>query len=116
MVEAVPDDHPGAVHRSVLHCDGAGAKHLQIPAGGGKLPMTHATLDERLHFVKQEGRIVFKYAVANIAKVVREVLGIPDEEMLVCGMSIGVLDETDVTSQLVTVREPVSDFATFHES
>ena len=49
-------------------------------------------------------------------KVVRAVLGIPDDEILVCGMSIGMLDETDVTSQLVTVREPVSGFATFHES
>ena len=49
-------------------------------------------------------------------KVVREVLAIPDDEILVCGMSNGVLDESHVTSRLVTERESVSGFATFHES
>ena len=49
-------------------------------------------------------------------KVVREVLAIPDGEMLICGMSIGVLDESHVTSRLTTERQPVAGFATFHES
>lgn len=72
LVEAVDDDHPGAVHRSILHSDGSGADFLQIPAGGGKMPITHEVLDERLHYVKQQGRQVFRYAVANFVKVVKE--------------------------------------------
>ncbi|MEM9069592.1 MAG: beta-ketoacyl-ACP synthase III [Myxococcota bacterium] len=72
LVEAVPDDFPGQIHRSFLHADGSGAKHLQIPAGGGAMPITHSVLDDRLNFVKQEGRVVFRHAVSNIIKVVRE--------------------------------------------
>jgi len=72
LVEAVDDDHPGTVHRSTLHADGTGAKHLQIPAGGGAMPLTPQLLDEGLHFVKQEGRVVFRHAVSGIISVVRE--------------------------------------------
>lgn len=47
--------------------DGAGACHLQMPAGGSLLPPSHETIDKRLHYVKQEGQAVFKYAVRKMA-------------------------------------------------
>ena len=54
---------------SILHSDGAGRKHLYLPAGGTQLPTSHDTIDQRLHFVHQDGRPVFKSAVQNMADV-----------------------------------------------
>ena len=48
--------------------DGSGACHLQMPAGGSLHPPTHETIDQRLHYVKQEGQAVFKYAVRKMAE------------------------------------------------
>lgn len=48
--------------------------------------------------------------------VIAEVLGIPDEQMLVCGMSLGYADASSVENELVTEREPVSAFTTFHHN
>jgi 3-oxoacyl-[acyl-carrier-protein] synthase-3 len=43
--------------------DGSGGPALCMPAGGSKLPASHETVDKRLHYVKQEGATVFKFAV-----------------------------------------------------
>ena len=88
LVEAVEDDAPGAIHRSLLRADGTGAKHLQIPAGGGAMPMSEAVLADRMHFVKQEGRVVFRHAVSNIIDIVgklmkQEGLGVDDVALYV---------------------------------
>ena len=48
--------------------DGSGACHLQMPAGGSLHPPTHATIDNRMHYVRQEGQAVFKYAVRKMAE------------------------------------------------
>ena len=48
--------------------DGSGACHLRMPAGGSLHPPTHETIDQRLHYVKQEGQAVFKYAVRKMAE------------------------------------------------
>lgn len=48
--------------------------------------------------------------------VIAEVLGIPDEQMLVCGMSLGYADASSIENELVTEREPVSAFTTFHHN
>ena len=53
-------------------------------------------------------------AFANYHKVVRKVLDIPDSQAIVCGMSIGKEDTSSVINELVTVREPVETFTTFH--
>ncbi|NGM23149.1 nitroreductase [Roseomonas stagni] len=45
--------------------------------------------------------------------VVRAHLGIPDDQALVCGMSIGIADADEPTNALVTEREPLSTFVTF---
>ncbi len=46
--------------------DGSGAEFLCMPAGGSRLPATHDTVDRRLHYVKQEGGQVFKFAVRKM--------------------------------------------------
>ena len=42
--------------------DGAGGDFLKMPAGGSRMPASHETVDQRLHYVHQEGQQVFKYA------------------------------------------------------
>lgn len=49
--------------------DGGGACYLNMPAGGSLHPTTHETIDKRMHFVKQEGQAVFKYAVRKMTEV-----------------------------------------------
>lgn len=53
-------------------------------------------------------------AFANYHKVVRKILDIPDSQAIVCGMSIGKEDTSAVINELITVREPVEAFTTFH--
>jgi nitroreductase len=47
-------------------------------------------------------------------RIVREHLAVPDNEMLVCGMSLGHADPSRIENTLVTEREPVSAFTVFH--
>ena len=49
-------------------------------------------------------------------QVISDALGIPEDQMLVCGMSLGYADEKSIENTLVTDREPVSAFATFHHN
>jgi len=55
--------------------DGTGGPALCMPAGGSKLPASHDTIDKRLHYVKQEGATVFKFAVKNTEEIARRLLG-----------------------------------------
>jgi 3-oxoacyl-[acyl-carrier-protein] synthase-3 len=43
--------------------DGAMGAALCMPAGGSRMPASHDTVDQRMHFVKQDGQTVFKFAV-----------------------------------------------------
>jgi 3-oxoacyl-[acyl-carrier-protein] synthase-3 len=54
--------------------DGSGAPYLNMPAGGSRMPPSHETVDKRLHYVKQEGQQVFKYAVRKMYEVSRDLL------------------------------------------
>lgn len=48
--------------------------------------------------------------------VISEMLSIPADQMLVCGMSLGYADPKAIENTLVTAREPVSAFAIFHHN
>jgi 3-oxoacyl-[acyl-carrier-protein] synthase-3 len=54
--------------------DGSGAAALCMPAGGSRRPPSHETVDERLHYVKQDGRAVFKFAVRKTEEIARRIL------------------------------------------
>ena len=54
--------------------DGSGGPALCMPAGGSKLPASHDTVDHRLHYVKQDGATVFKFAVRKTEEICRRVL------------------------------------------
>lgn len=61
VVGPVPDGY-GLIHTK-LGADGSGGQFLHIPAGGSRMPASRETVDERLHFVRMNGREVFKFAV-----------------------------------------------------
>jgi 3-oxoacyl-[acyl-carrier-protein] synthase-3 len=54
--------------------DGAGGHALCMPAGGSAKPSSHDTINHRLHFVKQDGQAVFKFAVRKTEEVARRLL------------------------------------------
>jgi 3-oxoacyl-[acyl-carrier-protein] synthase III len=54
--------------------DGSGAPFLNMPAGGSRLPPSAETVAQRLHYVKQEGQQVFKFAVRKMYDVCAELL------------------------------------------
>lgn len=54
--------------------DGSGGPALCMPAGGSRMPASHETVDKRLHYVKQEGATVFKFAVKTTEEITRRLL------------------------------------------
>jgi 3-oxoacyl-[acyl-carrier-protein] synthase III len=54
--------------------DGSGGDFLKMPAGGSRMPSTVETVQNRLHYVKQDGGQVFKYAVRKMFEVCRDLL------------------------------------------
>ena len=58
---------------SELKIDGNGGEYLKMDAGGSLLPATHETIDNKLHYIAQDGKTVFKYAVKGMADISYEV-------------------------------------------
>ena len=54
--------------------DGSGGDALKMPAGGSRMPASCETVQNRLHFVKQDGQAVFKYAVRKMYESCRDLL------------------------------------------
>jgi 3-oxoacyl-[acyl-carrier-protein] synthase-3 len=54
--------------------DGSGGGALCMPAGGSRMPASHETVDKRLHYVKQEGQTVFKFAVTKTGEMCERLL------------------------------------------
>ena len=54
--------------------DGSGAVSLNMPAGGSHLPASHETVDNKQHFVHQDGQAVYKFAVRKMAEAAETVL------------------------------------------
>jgi 3-oxoacyl-[acyl-carrier-protein] synthase-3 len=58
----------------ILRSDGIGRDYLKIEAGGSILPASHDTIDNKQHYVFQDGKTVFKYAVSNMADVSEKIM------------------------------------------
>jgi 3-oxoacyl-[acyl-carrier-protein] synthase-3 len=59
---------------AILRSDGSGCQYLHQKAGGSRRPATERTVEAREHFVYQEGKAVFKFAVTNMADVSAEIM------------------------------------------
>ena len=58
----------------ILNADGNGVEHLRQPGGGSLHPASHKTIDQKMHYIYQEGREVFKFAVPRMAEVSAQML------------------------------------------
>lgn len=54
--------------------DGSGGENLKMPAGGSRIPSSHETVDQEMHYVHQEGQQVFKFAVRRTQEACLTVL------------------------------------------
>lgn len=73
LVEATEEEGVG-FQDSMLLTDGKGLPFLHMKAGGSVCPASHFTIDNRLHYVYQEGRTVFRHAVTYMSDDVAEVM------------------------------------------
>ena len=64
---------PGGILSSALGSDGSGGDYLIVPAGGSKLPASHQTVEEGLHYTRMNGREVFRFASRTMDKATRMV-------------------------------------------
>src|SRR5690606_28637727 len=62
------------IQDSIIRSDGMGLPYLHQKAGGSRYPPTHETIDQRLHYVHQDGQHVFKFAVTNMAEIAAEIM------------------------------------------
>lgn len=58
----------------ILKSDGDGCESLMQKGGGSAYPPTHETIDQQLHYIRQEGQSVFKFAVTRMADVSAEIM------------------------------------------
>lgn len=54
--------------------DGSGGDYLKQPAGGSRMPASKETVEQRMHYVKQEGQQVFRYATRKMFEMSRDLL------------------------------------------
>jgi 3-oxoacyl-[acyl-carrier-protein] synthase III len=71
-----PSDEPGGLLSFVLGSDGAGGCTLFVPAGGSRRPASSETVTEREHYVKMQGREVFRFATRVVPESVVQALGL----------------------------------------
>lgn len=73
LLEPTEEENIGVID-SVLKIDGAGRNFLYQKAGGSQYPPTHESIDAREHFVYQDGKTVFKFAVTGMADVSAQIM------------------------------------------
>ena len=54
--------------------EGMGGQFLYMPGGGSLNPATHETVDKKMHYIHQDGKNVFKYAVKKMAEMTERIL------------------------------------------
>lgn len=69
-----PNEEGYGVMDSILKIDGYGRHFLHQKAGGSLKPPTHETVDAREHYVYQDGKTVFKFAVTGMADVSAQIM------------------------------------------
>ncbi|PIQ84282.1 MAG: 3-oxoacyl-ACP synthase [Candidatus Omnitrophica bacterium CG11_big_fil_rev_8_21_14_0_20_63_9] len=64
----------GGILATDMGSDGSAAEYLYMPGGGSKYPPSHASVDQRLHFLRMSGGEVFKLAVRRMADSTKRVI------------------------------------------
>ena len=73
VLEPATSDSEGIID-FIHEVDGSGGCSLYMPGGGSLNPSTHETVDQKMHFVHQDGQAVFKYAVRKMAELCEKLL------------------------------------------
>lgn len=74
VISRAPEGSTSKVYGHKLAADGSLGDLLILPAGGSAIPASQNSIDEKLHFVKMNGREIFKAAVRTMSKCCSEVL------------------------------------------
>jgi 3-oxoacyl-[acyl-carrier-protein] synthase-3 len=69
-----PNTEGLGIQDELLRSDGIGREFLKIDAGGSIMPATHESIDNKSHYVFQDGKTVFKYAVSGMADVSEKIM------------------------------------------
>jgi 3-oxoacyl-[acyl-carrier-protein] synthase-3 len=73
LVEPAEEGERGIID-FILHSDGNGGQFLYMPGGGSLNPSSAQTIEKKMHYVHQDGKNVFRYAVRGMAEVSHEIL------------------------------------------
>jgi len=73
LLEPVQDGDVGVIDH-VAQIEGMGGQFLYMPGGGSLNPATHETVDQKMHYIHQDGKNVFKYAVKKMAEMTERIL------------------------------------------
>lgn len=74
LLEAAESDYDYGIIDFLHEVDGSGGASLCLPAGGSRLPASHETVENHMHYVKQDGQVVFKFATRKIAEICERLL------------------------------------------
>src|SRR5215471_7384419 len=83
LLEATEGDELGIID-FLLKADGAGGQYLYMPAGGSLNPPSVETVQRKMHYVHQDGKNVFKFAVRGMSDISHEIMeknGIPSKDI-----------------------------------
>ena len=69
-----PSPNEEGIIDSILHLDGTGGEYLFMRGGGSLHPASHETVEKRMHYIYQDGKTVYKFAVKGMANVSAEIL------------------------------------------
>ncbi len=105
-------DQPGGVLSSVLGADGSGAYLLALPAGGSRLPASIETVRNGDHYIKMDGKAVFRFATRVMAEATRQVvekagLTLDDVDLIIPHQANIRIIESSVVRQLKFPQEKV---------
>ena len=73
LLEPAEAGEDGIIDR-VAQVEGAGGQYLYMPGGGSLNPASHETVDQKMHYIHQDGQQVFKYAVKKKSEMTERVL------------------------------------------
>src|SRR4029077_16639140 len=74
VVVSAAGEGDGCILHFEHEIDGSGGSALCMPAGGSLRPPSHETVDQRMHYVKQDGQAVFKFAVRKTEEIAHRLL------------------------------------------
>jgi 3-oxoacyl-[acyl-carrier-protein] synthase-3 len=110
LLEPTEDENTGIID-SILRVDGTGQEALYMKGGGSLNPPSHETVDNKMHYLYQDGKAVFKVAVVGMADVSAEIMeknGLTGEDVAYLVPHQANLRIIDATAQRMGVtREKV---------